>query len=167
MKMMKMLPRTTCTTKKAIPLTTLPTPKFERRSLPPTIYPYPSIHRGCGSSLCYLLLLVLRQTCSSPYDTLASVLLLLSRYYLFTLLVYSGTKSSNDQMTPRKPLSMAAESVSLYHPIYGGHAASDSTLRKAAGMRKNTAVSTSAATCLSALRLRQMLVHPRLYVLTC
>lgn len=166
MKTMKMLLTTTCTTKKATPLTTLPTPKFERRSLPPTTYPYPSIHLGCGSCLCYLLLLVLRPTCFSPYDTLASALLLSLRYYLFTLLVCSGTKSSNDQMILRKLLSMVAEPASLYRPIHLGYAASDSTLQKDAGMRKNTAVSMSAATCLLALHLLQMSVHLRLYDLT-
>lgn len=163
----KMLLTMSCTTKKATPLTTLPTPKFGRRSLPPTTYPYLSIHLGCGSCLCYLLLLVLRPTCFSPYDTLASASLLLLRYCLFTLLVCFGTKSSNDQMILRKPLSTAAEPASLYHPLHLGHAASDYTLLKDAGMRKNTAVFMSAVTYPLVLHSLQMSVRSHFYDFLC
>lgn len=164
---MTMFLTATCTIKREIPLIILPTPKFGRLSPLPITYPCPSIHHECGSCPCCLLLLVLQPICFSPYDTLALALLLLLRYCLFTLLVCSGTKSSNDQMTPKKPLSMAAKPALHCHLTHLGSADSDSILPRDAGTRKSTAVYTSAAMCRSALHLLQMSVKHMANLILC
>ena len=137
-----------CTIRKATRPTTLHTPKSERPLLLPTTLLYLLIHHGCGFCLLFSPLLVPRPTCFSPYDTLASALLLLLRCCLFTLWVCSGTRSSNDPMTLKKLSLTAAESASLYHLTHPGPDDFDFILPKAAGTRKSIAASMSAATCL-------------------
>lgn len=149
---------TICTTRKATRLITLPTHKFVPLSLLPTTQLSLSIRHECGSCLCCLLLLVLRPTCFSPYDTLASALLLSLHCYLFIPLVCFGTKHSKGQMIPKRPSSMAAEPASHYHLTHRGPGGSDSTSRKAAGTKKNTAACMLAAMCLLDSHLLQMSV---------
>jgi hypothetical protein len=162
------VPRTTILlTRKAIRRTTiLLTPRFGPLSRQRTIPRYPLIPLACGVFPSFSPLQALRPTYFSPYDTLASVLLLSSPSCLSTLSVYFGTGYSNVSVTPKKRSWMETSKrphivTKLHNLKRPGTDDSGCGSRKALGTRRNTAAFTSAAMSLSGLLLQQMYVAVR------